>query len=71
LQGVQLGYIVLIYRTQYKQTKREDNMNIYQLNNLIAQLEKENHGMLDFYKNMRKDLMKTLSKGIQEIIDNQ
>ena len=66
-----MRYIIKVLKLT---TKRESKMNIYQLNNLIAQISNpshDGHGMLDFYKNMRKDLMKTLSKGIQEIIDNQ
>ena len=47
-------------------------MNIYELNNLIASIENPNHAghdLLDFYLNMRVELMKTLSKGVQAIIE--
>ena len=46
-------------------------MNIYQLNDLIGRLRDPNHpvhDMLDFYIERRSELLKTLSKGISEII---
>mgnify|MGYP003118469654 CR=1 FL=1 len=48
-------------------------MNIYELNRLISTIEEPNspmHDMLDFYLNMRKNLMAELSKGVNEIIKN-
>ena len=47
-------------------------MNIYRLNKLIAELETDKKrfaDLLPFYYQMRKDLMKKLSKGIQTIIN--
>ena len=47
-------------------------MNIYELNNLITSIENPKHAghdLLDFYLNMRVELMKTLSSGIQNILD--
>lgn len=47
-------------------------MNIYGLNKLISELEQDKKrfaDLLPFYYQMRKDLMKKLSKGIQGIIN--
>lgn len=47
-------------------------MNIYQLNDLIRRLRDPNHpvhDMLDFYIEQRKELMKSLSQGILEILN--
>ena len=47
-------------------------MNIYELNALIKQLENEkkeiNIPIIEFYKEKRKELMATLSKGINKIL---
>jgi len=46
-------------------------MNIYELNKLITTIEDPSHfghDMLDFYLNMRRELMAKLSKDINEII---
>jgi len=47
-------------------------MNIFDLNKLISAIENGDgtmKNMLPFYRNMKKDLMKKLSTGIQEIIN--
>ena len=56
-----------------KQTNGAKKMNIYELNRLISTIEEPNspmHDMLDFYLNMKKNLMAELSKGVNEIIKN-